>query len=82
MHKYKAEYILITFFYRFTVCHVTHRGAAHEYDDEGFDDAADAHHPGHPEEQNHTQDVLQAGQVHTHQRPHPRSLQTHRGLLL
>ncbi len=56
---------------------VTDRGAAHEHDDEGLDDAADAHHPGHPEKQNHTQDVLQAGQVDTHQRSHPRSLSRH-----
>jgi len=49
---------------------MTHRGAAHEDDDEGLNDPADAHHPGHPEEQNHTQDVLQAGQVDADKRAH------------
>ena len=45
----------------------THRGAAHEDDNEGAQDTPDAHHPGHSEEEDDPKDVLDAGQVHTHQ---------------
>lgn len=45
----------------------THRGAAHSDDDEGPDDTSDSHQPGHPEEQDHPEDVLDARQVHAHQ---------------
>lgn len=58
------------------VCCVSYRGATHEDDDEGFDDPSDAHHPGHPEKQNDSQNVLKTGQIDAHQRAHPRSLQS------
>lgn len=45
----------------------TYSGTAHEDDDEGAKDPSDAHHPGHPQEQDHTKDILDAGQVHPHQ---------------
>lgn len=53
----------------------THRGAAHEDDDEGPDDAADAHQPGHPEEEDDAEDVLDARQVDAHQSAQLGSLQ-------
>ena len=52
----------------------THRGAAHKDDDEGPDDPADAHQPGHPEEEDDAKDVLDARQVHAHQGTQLRSL--------
>lgn len=45
----------------------THSGAAHEDDDEGPDDAPDSHQPGHPEEEDHAEDVLNARQIDAHQ---------------
>lgn len=45
----------------------THSGAAHEDDDEGPDDAPDPHQPGHPEEEDHAEDVLNARQIDAHQ---------------
>lgn len=45
----------------------THCGTAHEDDDESPDDASDSHQPGHPEEEDHAEDVLDARQVDTHQ---------------
>lgn len=45
----------------------THSGAAHEDDDEGPDDASDPHQPGHPEEEDDAEDVLNARQVDAHQ---------------
>lgn len=45
----------------------THSGAAHEDDDEGPDDTPDPHQPGHPEEEDHSKDVLDARQVDAHQ---------------
>lgn len=48
----------------------TYSGTAHEDDDEGANDSSDANHPGHPQEQDHPEDVLQAWQVHSHERTH------------
>lgn len=45
----------------------THSGAAHEDDDKGPDDAPDSHQPGHPEEEDHAEDVLNARQIDAHQ---------------
>ena len=53
---------------------VSHRGAAHGDDDEALEDSSDANDPGHPEEEDDAQDVLEAGQVHPHQRAHAGSL--------
>lgn len=53
----------------------THSGAAHEDDDEGPDDAPDPHQPGHPEEEDHAEDVLNAGHVDAHQSAELRGLQ-------
>lgn len=41
----------------------THAGAAHEHDEEGFQDAGHAHNPRQAQEEDHAEDVLQAGQV-------------------
>lgn len=52
----------------------TDRGATHEDDGEGSQDASNAHQPGHPEEKDHPQDVLHTWQVHAHYRAHTWSL--------
>lgn len=45
----------------------THSGAAHEDNDEGPDDTPDPHQPGHSEEEDDAEDVLNARQVDAHQ---------------
>lgn len=45
----------------------THRGTAHEDDDKGPNDTSDSHQPGHPEEEDHAEDVLDARQIDAHQ---------------
>jgi hypothetical protein len=47
----------------------TYSRTTHEDDDEGANDSSDAHHPGHPQEQDHPEDVLDTGEVHSHQGP-------------
>ena len=57
---------------------LTDRRAAHEDDDEGAKDSSDANQPGHPEEEDDTQDVLQTWQVHSHHGAQRRSLQNNK----
>lgn len=45
----------------------THCGATHEDDYERAEDASNPDHPGHPQEEDHPKDVLDARQVHSHQ---------------
>lgn len=53
----------------------THAGTAHGNNEEGLQDTGGPHDPRQPQEENHTQDVLQAGQVHTDEGAHARSLE-------
>lgn len=53
---------------------MTDRRATHEDDQEGAQHTPDAHQPGHPEKQDHTQNVLQTRQVNAHYRAHTWSL--------
>lgn len=45
----------------------THCGTAHEDDDESPNDTSNSHQPGHPEEEDHSEDVLDARQIDAHQ---------------
>lgn len=42
---------------------LTHAGATHEHDEEGLQNASHAYNPGQAQEEDHTKNVLQAGQV-------------------
>lgn len=48
----------------------TYTTAAHGYDDKGLQDACSSHNPGHSQKQDDPQDILKAGQVDAHERPH------------
>ena len=52
------------------VCAHTNTGAAHEDDQEGLHDAGHPHDPRQSQEQDDTEDVLQARQVDSHQSAH------------
>lgn len=52
------------------MCAHTNTGAAHEDDQEGLHDAGHPDNPRQSEEQNDTEDVLQARQVDSHQSAH------------
>lgn len=49
---------------------MTHTDAAHGDDGEGSQDSCRADDPGETQEEDDTQDVLHAGQVHPDERPH------------
>lgn len=51
-------------------CEVTHANAAHGHDGEGSEDSRRSDNPGETQEKDHTQNVLQAGQVHPDERSH------------
>ena len=42
---------------------VTHTGATHEHNEDGLQDAGYAHNPRQTQEEDHAENVLQAGQV-------------------
>lgn len=48
----------------------THAAAAYEDNAEALQHPGVPHHPGQPQEQNDPEDVLEAGQVDAHERPH------------
>lgn len=52
----------------------THTRAAQADDGQGLQDAGSADNPGKPQEQDDPQDILEAGQVDTHESPHLRAL--------
>lgn len=47
--------------------HKTYCGTAHEDDDESPNDASNSHQPGHPEEEDHSKDVLDTWEIDSHQ---------------
>lgn len=53
----------------------THTSTTHEDNSEGLQDPSGAHNPCEPQEQNHTQNVLRAGQEHAYKCAHLRALQ-------
>lgn len=63
----------------FTRMYNTHCGTAHENDDESPNDTSDSHQPGHPEEQDDSEDVLDARQINAHQCAELGSLKEERG---
>lgn len=56
----------------------THADAAHGDDEEGLQDAGRPHDPGQPQEEDHAEDVLQAGQVDADEGAHARALRGQR----
>lgn len=48
----------------------TYTRAAHGHYDKGLQDSRRSHDPCHSQEENHSQDILQAGQVDADKRPH------------
>lgn len=54
----------------------THARTAHEDDSKGLHDSRGTHYPCEPQEKNHTQNVLHAGQEHTYKCAHLWALQT------
>lgn len=54
----------------------THTRTAHKDDSKGLQDSRGTHYPREPQEQNHTQNVLHAGQEHSYKCAHLRALQT------
>lgn len=48
----------------------THTATAYEDNTEGLQHPSTSHHPGQPQEQDDTEDVLEARQVNSHKRPH------------
>lgn len=54
----------------------THARTAHKDDSKGLHDSGGTHYPREPQEQNHTQNVLHAGQEHAYECAHLRALQT------
>lgn len=48
----------------------THTATAYKDNAEALQHPSSSHHPGQSQEQDDTEDVLEAGQVYTHKRPH------------
>ena len=64
---------------RFVRVCTTYTGAGHAHDGQRLQDARRANDPGETQEEDDPQDVLEAGQVHTHEGPHLRALEVERG---
>lgn len=52
----------------------THTRAAQAYNSEGLQDASSSHNPGKTQKQDDPKNILEAGEVDTHESPHLRAL--------
>lgn len=66
----KFRDLLLSYYFCISRQSNTHTATAYEDDAEALQHPGISHHPGQPQEQDDTEDVLEAGQVNAHERPH------------